>query len=280
MGTISARYDRSATRYERWWAPVLAPGSTMLLDAVDRRLGGRSPVRVLDIGAGTGTLTRSAAIRWPGASVVALDGSRAMLQVGRGEADRTLAADVVDRLDWVVGLAQDMPFADGAFDLALSSFVMQLVPDRRAALHEALRVISPGGWLAYVTWLDDGEAFEPEEVFEQIVDEERLEDALEMEEPRSGDVASPAAAARQLRRIGFRDVSAARATLEHRWTARSYLAFLERYDAADLFSSLEPDTRRHLRERTAARLVSLPPPAFVWRAPIVVASGRRPAGTA
>lgn len=276
MGTITARYDRSAARYERWWAPVLAPAVTALLDAADRRSGGSDPLSVLDVGAGTGTLARAAAVRWPGASVVALDGSRAMLEVGRAEAERVLAPDVASRIAWIVGLAQELPLSDGSFDLVLSSFVMQLVPDRSAALRDALRVVSPGGWLAYVTWLDDGETFEPEEAFEAALEDERIDDDVGADEPRSGDVASPAAAARQLRRVGFRDVGAIRSVLEHRWTARSYLDFLERYDAADLFASLDGAARQRLRERTAARLAALPPTAFTWRPPIVIASGRRP----
>ncbi len=276
MGTVAARYDRSAARYERWWAPVLAPGVDLLVAGVGERLAARDPARILDIGAGTGTLARAAVVRWPGATVVALDGSRAMLEVGRGEAERTLPSRDAARIEWLTGLAQELPFADGAFDLVLSSFVMQLVPDRLAALREACRVAEPAGTFAYVTWLDDGEPFEPQEAFEAIVDEDGLDEGVEEEEPRSGDIASPEAAASQLRRAGFRDVRARREILEHSWTARSYLAFLERYDATDVFDSLSPDERRRLRQRTAERFAPIPRSAFTWRAPIVTVSGRRP----
>jgi len=203
MGTITARYDRSAVAYERWWAPVLAPAVAGLLDAVDKALDGRTPKRVLDIGAGTGVLARSAATRWDGTGIVGLDGSRAMLEVAAGEAHRTLAPPAATRLSWVAGLAQDLPFADRSFELAVSSFVMQLVPHRLAALREAHRVLEPGGLLAYVTWLDGGEPYEPDVIFDSLIDEERLEDSLEAEEDRSGDLPSPAAAAAQARRAGF-----------------------------------------------------------------------------
>lgn len=276
MGTIAARYDRSASSYERFWAPVLAPAVAGLLDAVDAALGGDEPSRVLDIGAGTGTLARFVATRWANAEVVGLDGSRAMLEVAGGEAERTLPPTATARLRWVTGLAQDLPLEDGVFDLALSSFVMQLVPDRLAALREAHRVLRPGGRLAYVTWLEGGGSFRPDVIFEELVDEDGLDDALEAEDDRSGDVPSAAAAAAQARRAGFRPVSSRAGTLEHRWTARSYLSFLERYDAADLFASLEPGARRRLRERAARRLAELPAAAFTWRAPIVTVIARRP----
>jgi len=276
MGTIAARYDRSAVSYERWWAPVLAPAVAGLLDDVDRVLDGPAPTRALDIGAGTGTLARAAVMRWPGASVVGFDGSAAMLDVAAAEADRTLEPAVAARLSWATGLAQAMPFADGSFDIVMSSFVMQLVPDRLAALREAFRVLRPGGLLGYVTWLEGGEPFQPDAIFQELVDEDALDDTLEAEEARSGDLPSATSAAAQARRAGFRRVSARVGTLEHRWTARSYLSFLERYDAADLFETLAPGARGRLRERTAERLARLTPGAFTWRAPIVSVFGRRP----
>jgi ubiquinone/menaquinone biosynthesis C-methylase UbiE len=276
MGTIAARYDRSAASYDRWWAPVLRPAVTGLLDTVDAALDGQVPTRVLDIGAGTGTLARSAVTRWPNANVVGLDGSAAMLEMAAGEAGRTLMPAAAARLSWATGLAQALPFAGGSFELVLSSFVMQLVPDRGAALREAFRVLRPGGLIGYVTWLEGGEPFQPDAIFDELVDEDALDDAVEAEEARSGDLPSAASAAAQARRAGFRTVTARGGTLEHRWTARSYLSFLERYDAADLFDSLAPDVRRRLRERTKERFAGLPAAAFTWRAPIVSVIGRRP----
>ena len=48
---------------------------------------------------------------------------------------------------------------DGTFDLALSSFVVQLVPNRARVLREVRRVLRPGATFAYVSWLQDGRAF-------------------------------------------------------------------------------------------------------------------------
>ena len=53
------RYDRIAAGYAQWWAPVLEPRATALLDraAADVEAGAR---RLVDIGTGTGTLARAA----------------------------------------------------------------------------------------------------------------------------------------------------------------------------------------------------------------------------
>jgi ubiquinone/menaquinone biosynthesis C-methylase UbiE len=276
MGTIATRYDRSAARYEQWWAPVLARTGLALLDAAGGLLDGREPRHVLDVGTGTGALARAAVVRWPSASVVGVDASRAMLEVARGEAARTLPAAAVARLDWRPGLAESLPFGDAAFDLVASAFVYQLVRDRDAALRESHRVLVPGGRLLYVTWLDRGDDFGPQRVVDDLIDEERLDEGLEPEDDRSGDLASPRAASHELRRAGFTEVRTREATLEYRWTPASYLDFVEHYDAAEIFESLRRRERDRIRRLLAERLAALPTAAFEWQAPIVMASARRP----
>jgi SAM-dependent methyltransferase len=66
------RYDRIAEGYARWWAPVIAPSARAVLDRFDGALDGR-PVRLLDVGSGTGTLSLAALQRWPQAQVDAID---------------------------------------------------------------------------------------------------------------------------------------------------------------------------------------------------------------
>lgn len=279
MSSITARYDRSAARYMRYWAPVLEPSALSLLDRLAGVLEPDEPARVLDVGTGTGVLARAAVQRWPGARVTGLDGSKAMLEVAEGEASRTLEPEALERLEWRTGLAEGLPFADETFDLLVSSFVYQLVPDRRTALGEAFRVLRPGHRLGYVTWLDTEDDFAPQAVFDDLVDEERFDDEVEGDEDddRSGDIPSVDAAATQLRRVGFRDVVTREIVLRHAWTPRSYLEFLERYDAAELFESLEPDRRRRVRDKLAARFAAMPASSFTWTTPVVVALARRPA---
>ena len=273
--TIHARYDRHAAAYDEHWAPVLAPTARAMIEGLAAELGDRAPLRILDVGAGTGTLTRAVTTRWPSASVSAVDGSAGMLAAARALTSASLPAAAAARIDWQAGLAERLPFADGAFDLVVSSFVYQLVPDRPAALREAFRVLEPGGTLAIVTWLADDTGFEPEVAFEAALDALELDEGDGVEEARAGDPPSPAALASQLRRTGFQRVRARREFLVHRWSATGYLRFLEAYDAADLFRSLSRRDRQRLRDETRRRLAVLEPRAFEWRTPVVRAFARR-----
>ena len=281
MGTIAARYDASAERYRTWWEPVLAPTAVRLLDRVvpeppPDHPDGPGP-RILDLGTGAGLLAIEAVRRWPAARVVGLDASSGMLGVAAAQAGAQLG-DRRDRLELVAGDAGRLPFPDGSFDLILSSFVLQLVADRAVALREARRVLRPGGVLATVTWLvgpDEG-LFAPDEAFEDALDALDFDDEGEVEEARSGDFASVAAAAAQFRRAGFRDVRTDERWLVHRHDPATYVDFLEQYAESELFEDLEPALRRRLREETARRLADLPDAAFEWRAPVVEVIARRP----
>ena len=94
---------------------------------------------VLDLGAGTGDL--SEAFRRGGArSVVSLDLSPPMLLRAREKFGE-------DRISWLVGDAQRLPFADESFDVAASAFVLRNLPDLQVALNEMARVLRPGGRL-------------------------------------------------------------------------------------------------------------------------------------
>jgi ubiquinone/menaquinone biosynthesis C-methylase UbiE len=277
MTSITERYDRDADAYLAWWAPVLEPTALRVLDEVAEFVDGDgSGLRLLDLGAGTGALSIAAAERWPGLGVVGVDASTGMLQVARREADRRLGRSDAGRLELVAGLADRLPVPDGAIDVVVSSFVLQLVPDRSRALAEIRRVLRPGGILAFMTWLASDEAFDPDEVFNDVLDEMEVAEPDEAEEARSGDFRSAAAAAAQVRRAGFRDVHARADRLEHRYDPSSYVDFLEHYAERSTFESLAPDVAAEVRARTAERLTGLPPERFTWQAPIVTIVGRRP----
>jgi ubiquinone/menaquinone biosynthesis C-methylase UbiE len=138
-----------AAGYERWWAPVLAPSAVALLQQLDAEVRDGA-TELLDVGVGTGNLSRPALTRWPSVRVTGVDASREM--VGATE---TLLADAGDglrrRFTGRVADAAEMPFEDRSFDAAMSSFVLQLVTSRPKALREIRRVLRPGGRLAYVT---------------------------------------------------------------------------------------------------------------------------------
>jgi SAM-dependent methyltransferase len=261
-----------ALGYARWWAPVLAPMATRLLDEVDPV--GAAAERVLDIGTGTGTLAVEAALRWARPRIEAIDASSGMAEVAAAEADRRLGAAARARLGFATSFADQLPFEAASFDLAVSSFVLQLVPSRPAALREARRVLRPGGTLAYVSWLEDSRAFAPDSEFDAALDDVGI-GAREFD-ARGGDIPSVASATKQLRRAGFRDVRAWSAGLEHAFDPEGYLGFLAEFDEEDLFDELEPELRARLEARMRARFRSLSADDFVLRLPVVFAIGRRP----
>jgi len=105
------------------------------------------PRVVLDVGCGTGTLTIAAADELPEARVVGLDGDRKVLDLARRKAGS-------ERVEWVEGLADELPFGDGEVDALVTTLVFHHLPlgIKRAALVEARRVLRPGGRLVVGDW--------------------------------------------------------------------------------------------------------------------------------
>jgi ubiquinone/menaquinone biosynthesis C-methylase UbiE len=265
------RFDEIAGGYERWWAPVLAPSARTLLDQLAPAIEGGA-VEILDVGVGTGNLARPALARWPGIRVTGLDASREMVETverlieAAGDGSR-------ERFAGSVAFAAEMPFDDATFDLAMSSFVLQLVPSRAKALREIRRVLRPGAPFSYVTWLVDERVFPPDRIFDGLLDEFGFED--EEDRPRTGDIPSVERAIDELRRAGFRDVTASRAMLDHAFTVESYIAFLTEFDEVSLFDEMDRRDRRKFLALLRERLMALEPDQLHFRAGIVYASGTR-----
>ena len=274
MTETAERYDRIAAGYDRWWAPVLAPSAVALLDRLDGAVaeGARS---MLDIGVGTGNLSIAALRRWPDVQISAIDASREMIGAVEGlVAERVPGSS--DRFRGRVAFAAELPFEDRTFDAAMSSFVLQLVPSRPAALRDIRRVLRRGGLFAHVTWLVDDRAFAPDRVFDRLLEEYGFEN--DDDPNRKGDIPSVARAAGELRRAGFRDVVADRALLEHAFTVDGYISFLTEFDEESLFEEMGRTERRRFLQQFRERLMSLPADELTFRVPIVYATGRRSDG--
>ncbi len=273
MTDQQARYDRIARGYARWWAPVLAPTAVRVLDLVERHVDGKES-RLLDVGTGTATLPVAAVRRWPRVRVTGIDASSGMVEAARAEADRHLRDGGRDRFDAVTAFADELPFPDGTFDAAVSSFVLQLVPSKIAVLREVHRVLRSGATFAHATWLAGGRFFEPDVAVDAALDLVGIGEREE--ERRTGDYASAAAAAAGLRRAGFRDVEVEERELEHAFDPVSFQGFVEEFDEEDLFAEMDPTTRRRVHDDLRRRLEALPRSAFVMRLPVVLARGTRP----
>jgi ubiquinone/menaquinone biosynthesis C-methylase UbiE len=275
MNAVVERYHQGARDYERYWAPVLEASASTLVEYVEWYANGppSEPITVVDVGSGTGSLAAAALTRWPAAQLIATDAAAGMLDIAR----ERLAGHGA-RVRTVVGPADELPLADGVADLVVSSFVFQLVPDRRAALREAHRLLRPGGMLGYVTWLDrdSREPFRPHEQFDEAVLDLRIEEPEGPPEQCAGDVPSATAAAAQLRRAGFREVIAREDRLEYDWTLETYLEYKLAYDERTLMAALDAGQRERLESSARERLAQLPADAFRWQPPIVFAAARRP----
>jgi len=116
-----------------------------LAEAVDLRAG----ERVLDVAAGNGNATLAAARRF--AEVTSTDYVPDLLEKGAARA-RANGLDV----GFKVADAENLPFADGEFDVALSSFGVMFAPDQAKAAREMTRVVRSGGRIGLANWTPDG----------------------------------------------------------------------------------------------------------------------------
>ncbi|MGE5274335.1 MAG: class I SAM-dependent methyltransferase [Verrucomicrobiota bacterium] len=123
-------------------APVVQFVAERLVDAVDVL----PDERVLDVACGSGNTALAAARCF--ARVTGLDFVPALLEHGRARA----AAELLEA-EFVQGDAQDLPFADGSFDVVLSTFGAMFAPDQERTAAELLRVTRPGGRIGMANWV-------------------------------------------------------------------------------------------------------------------------------
>lgn len=101
---------------------------------------------LLDVGTGTGVVAITARRR--GAKVTGLDLTPALLAQARESA----AVAGNDDITWQEGDAEALPFPDASFDMVLSQFGHMFAPRPEVAMAEMLRVLKPGGTVAFATW--------------------------------------------------------------------------------------------------------------------------------
>jgi SAM-dependent methyltransferase len=122
------------------------PHQIRLRRAFLRLAGIRPGMRVLDVGCGTGVVTRDVCARvGPRGTVVGLDPSRAFIARARS---RARAARLLGRCTFRVGDGLRLPFAGGTFDAALAVTVLLHVARGDRILEEMVRVTRPGGRVA------------------------------------------------------------------------------------------------------------------------------------
>jgi arsenite methyltransferase len=100
--------------------------------------------RVVDVGCGAGIDSLIAAKKvGPDGRVIGVDMTPSMLEKARQGAQEAGLRNVEFR----EGYAEELPIVDGWADVVISNGVLNLMPDKGAALEEMSRVLKPGGRL-------------------------------------------------------------------------------------------------------------------------------------
>lgn len=127
-------YDLLMGRWSRLLAPLFVEFA-----------GVKDGDHVLEVGCGTGSLTRALLEAGQKVRVTGIDGSADYIEINR-------AANRVARARLEQGDAQALSFQDDSFDGAVSLLVMNFIPDRVRAVTEMERVTRAGGYVAAAVW--------------------------------------------------------------------------------------------------------------------------------
>ncbi len=135
-----------AAQREGWalFAPIetlTTPPAGLLAEFVNIAPG----EKVLDVACGTGVVAVTAARR--GAKVKALDLAPALLERARYNAETAGVA-----IEFTEGDVEALPYADREFDVVVSQYGHMFAPRPAITISEMLRVLKPGGRIAFSTW--------------------------------------------------------------------------------------------------------------------------------
>jgi len=260
--TLAAVYDEGASSYAKYWAPALHRHACDLVTAVPSPPAGQTRT-VLDVAAGVGTLLPLLRqVAGENGRLVALDNSAGML---------TLADPTVPRIQ---ADAAALPLMAGCADIAVYAFVLFLLPDARAALEEAARVLRPGAWLLAATWGRDL-GLGADAVVRDELDAAGAPPFPAL--PRSDNLTdTPDRIRTLLQHCGFRDITTTARPLDASFDATSALAMRTGHGSLGWrYRRLDADEQAHVLSRTTARLAELPVHDFVYRSEVLLTTGRR-----
>jgi ubiquinone/menaquinone biosynthesis C-methylase UbiE len=108
-------------------------------------IGVPNELRWLDVGCGTGAFTEELIKHRSPKSVVAIDPSAEQIAFARSRPG-------LENVEFHIGDARSLPFADDSFDIAVMALVIHFVPEPAEAVAEMARVVRPGGLAASYVW--------------------------------------------------------------------------------------------------------------------------------
>jgi ubiquinone/menaquinone biosynthesis C-methylase UbiE len=125
--------------YEQYDLIAIKPWTDDLI----REAGCQEHDRILDVACGTGYVAKRVnAVSGATCKVSGLDVNEPMLN----------AARKIPGIDWRLGSATNLPFDDASFEVVLCQQGLQFFPDRRTAMKEMARVLTPNGKISLSVW--------------------------------------------------------------------------------------------------------------------------------
>jgi SAM-dependent methyltransferase len=132
-------FDVAASTYTRFMGRYSEPLAETFVASLEVRAGQRA----LDVGAGPGALTAALAQRLGPGSVTAVEPSASFVSALRAR---------LPEVDVRQARAEDLPFPDGEFDLAIAQLVVHFMRDPTAGIREMARVTRAGGLVSASVW--------------------------------------------------------------------------------------------------------------------------------
>jgi ubiquinone/menaquinone biosynthesis C-methylase UbiE len=132
-----------AANYEEYLGPLIF--ETSAIEFVNE-LAQLPVTSILETSCGSGRLTQRLQRAFPvGVRYTATDISGDMMAL----AEQKLRNQGIT---FTIADGQQLPFADGMFDLVVNQYGLMFFPDKQKGVGEAFRVLKPGGHVAFATW--------------------------------------------------------------------------------------------------------------------------------